>query len=221
MLMSTMLKEMRQSMLDGTESSGGLGAETMTETVDTELGRVLSRSGGFGLAEQLSQTIERQLGTAAPAAAPAPARPDVPDTVPAPSPAPPAGALSLPTGRTTSGFGWRRDPIDGQPRLHRGVDVAMAYGADVHAAAAGTVSFAGNRGTYGNLVVIDHADGRQTRYAHLSGVSVSAGEQVEAGQVIGQAGRSGRTTGTHLHFEVIADGHAVDPSSAKEARRAN
>ena len=87
----------------------------------------------------------------------------------------------------------------------------MAYGRDVKAAAAGTVAFAGVQNGYGKTVVINHDGGRQTRYAHLSAENVRAGDVVSEGQILGKSGNSGRSTGPHLHFEMLVDGQPVNP----------
>lgn len=116
----------------------------------------------------------------------------------------------------SSPFGWRQDPITGGSSFHQGVDLKMAYGRDVKAAAAGTVVFAGTQGGYGQTVVINHEGGRQTRYAHLSAENVRAGDVVSEGQIIGKSGNSGRSTGPHLHFELLVDGHPVDPARDAE-----
>ena len=92
----------------------------------------------------------------------------------------------------------------------------MAYGQDVKAAADGVVSFSGVQNGYGQTVVIDHDGGRQTRYAHLSQEFVRAGDVVAEGQVLGKSGNSGRTTGPHLHFEMLVNGRPVDPAIADE-----
>jgi murein DD-endopeptidase MepM/ murein hydrolase activator NlpD len=121
-------------------------------------------------------------------------------------------ALQLPLlGRITSTFGARRDPINGRYRKHQGVDIAAPAGSPISAAAEGTVIFAGRQRGYGNTVVIAHADGRQTRYAHAARLLVAAGEQVAAGQTIATVGRTGRATGPHLHFEVAEQGRRVNP----------
>lgn len=112
---------------------------------------------------------------------------------------------------TTSKFGWRGDPFHGQRRFHSGVDLRAAYGTEVPAAGAGRVTFAGERGGYGTLVVVQHADGMETRYAHLSAAGVKEGDRVDSGQVIGRVGSSGRSTAPHLHFEVRINGARVDP----------
>ncbi len=116
----------------------------------------------------------------------------------------------------SSKFGWRHDPFTGTAQFHHGVDIAVAYGHDVKAAAEGTVSFAGVQNGYGNTVVIDHDGGRQTRYAHLSQESVRAGDVVAEGQVLGKSGNSGRSTGPHLHFEMLVNGQPVDPTVVGE-----
>ena len=120
--------------------------------------------------------------------------------------------LQLPvTGRITSQFGARRDPIHGHRRFHRGLDIAAPRGTPIEAAAEGTVVFAGRQRGYGNTVIIEHADGRRTRYAHAQELHVQAGETVEAGQEIATVGSTGRATGPHVHFEVIEDGKRVNP----------
>jgi murein DD-endopeptidase MepM/ murein hydrolase activator NlpD len=112
---------------------------------------------------------------------------------------------------TTSSFGWRTDPIRGGRRFHGGVDLGAAYGTAVPAAAGGEVVFAGERGSYGNLVIVRHAGGLETRYAHLSTLAVAAGDRVEEGAPIGRVGSTGRSTAPHLHFEVLVNGERVDP----------
>lgn len=127
-----------------------------------------------------------------------------------------AGEPAVPTvdGHVTSHFGWRRDPITGESRFHRGVDLAAVYGQDVQAAKAGQVVFSGEQRGYGNTVVVEHGDGTRTRYAHLSALLVSQGDRVDGGQPVGRAGHSGRATGTHVHFEVTtADGRRLNPEN--------
>jgi hypothetical protein len=97
--------------------------------------------------------------------------------------------------------------------MHTGVDLRADYGSSVGASMSGKVWFAGVRSGYGNLVVIDHGNGVATFYAHLSAIAVAIGESVEAGQLVGLVGSTGRSTGPHLHYEVRANGHPVDPSS--------
>ena len=111
----------------------------------------------------------------------------------------------------TSGFGYRADPFLGRLALHPGVDLAEAYGAEIHAAASGRVAHAGPAGGYGNMVEIDHGNGLATRYAHMSDVLVEEGQEVDRGAVLGRLGSTGRSTGPHLHYEVRVDGEPVDP----------
>ena len=114
-------------------------------------------------------------------------------------------------GRASSGYGSRFDPIQHKEIKHPGFDLAAPTGTTVDAAAAGTVTHAGPAGTYGNLVIIKHGDGVETRYAHLSATSVKEGDHVSAGQPIGAVGTTGYSTGPHLHFEVRKDGQPIDP----------
>lgn len=116
------------------------------------------------------------------------------------------------SGRISSQFGNRFHPVDRTTKFHGGLDIAVPTGTPVGSAAEGTVTFAGWKGGYGNLVVIEHPDGRQTRYAHLSSVSVAEGDAVSMGQRIAFSGSTGKSTGPHLHFEVRENGRPVDPT---------
>jgi murein DD-endopeptidase MepM/ murein hydrolase activator NlpD len=111
----------------------------------------------------------------------------------------------------TSTFGVRRDPILGMPALHSGMDFRAPTGTDVRATAPGTVVKAGRNGGYGRMVEVDHANGFSTRYAHLSRIRVKVGQMVNAGDIVGESGSTGRSTGPHLHYEVRRNGDAVDP----------
>jgi len=107
--------------------------------------------------------------------------------------------------------GARRDPVTGEPEFHGGLDIAGDKGQPVYATAAGTVVSAGYQGAYGKLIEIDHDFGLTTRYGHLLNFTVKAGDQVKRGQVIGQVGATGRATGYHLHYEVLANGKLLNP----------
>jgi murein DD-endopeptidase MepM/ murein hydrolase activator NlpD len=111
----------------------------------------------------------------------------------------------------SSGFGYRSDPFSGRAAMHAGLDFRGAVGSPIHAAADGKVSFVGRRQGYGKVVEISHGNGLMTRYAHMSAWKTRVGQQVEAGDVIGQIGSTGRSTGPHLHFEVRINGRAVNP----------
>jgi len=121
---------------------------------------------------------------------------------------------SLPVAGTwrASGYGWRIDPITGQAAVHEGIDFIAEPGTPIHAAAAGVVAFAGYHPTYGNLVEVDHGGGLITRYAHASKLLVKQGEFVKRGAPIAKVGSTGRSTGSHLHFEVRQNGAALNPT---------
>jgi murein DD-endopeptidase MepM/ murein hydrolase activator NlpD len=116
-------------------------------------------------------------------------------------------------GWMSSGFGLRSDPFTGRKAYHEGVDIASRLGSHIKAMGGGVVSYAGEKEGYGLMVEINHGNGVSTRYAHSSGLLVKVGDRVQKGQDIALVGSSGRSTGPHLHFEVLHDGHAVDPQS--------
>lgn len=232
-LMAQMLRQMRQSLLSDDEADIGLGGETMTETMEVELARQLAAQGGIGLAPIIERGLAQQLGqgpgkvsanprdvvpsplvgsTTRPmpyinlkASAPVPESTDASPVVPIESP------IESPV---SSAFGWRRDPFHGLQRFHAGVDFRAAYGREVQTAAPGRVTFAGDQGGYGATVVVEHPGGVQTRYAHLSSITVSPGQELASGDIVGRVGQSGRATGPHLHFEVLVNGRRVDPQLA-------
>lgn len=114
-------------------------------------------------------------------------------------------------GYITSHYGERIDPFTGRESFHPGLDIGVPFGEAVRAVAAGVVTFAGDRTGYGKVVEVDHGDGYMTRYAHNSKLVAHVGEHVHAGEVISDAGSSGRSTGPHVHFEVWHDGKLVNP----------
>jgi murein DD-endopeptidase MepM/ murein hydrolase activator NlpD len=111
----------------------------------------------------------------------------------------------------SSGFGVRYDPFTSHPAFHSGLDFSGGRMTPIHATAPGVVSFTGVRSGYGNTVEIDHGRGFKTRYAHMAAISVSVGQQVAVGQRLGGMGSTGRSTGTHLHYEVWVNGRAQNP----------
>jgi murein DD-endopeptidase MepM/ murein hydrolase activator NlpD len=232
MLLVQMLREMRKSgsWEDEKGDKSGFGSETLFEMIDVELASYLTKAQGFGLEKSLvKQVAGNPAGgvNAVPLHLPSLDLPtidnattdvrsrgslDPPDG--AEGAASIAGPLDLLADRVqTSPFGWRRDPFSGATTYHRGVDLRAAYGEAIGAAEAGKVVFAGEQGGYGQTVVVEHADGVRTRYAHLSSLMTEVGAEVKAGEAIGRAGRSGRATGTHLHFEVTQNGRPIDPHS--------
>ncbi|MFN8057533.1 MAG: peptidoglycan DD-metalloendopeptidase family protein [Vicinamibacterales bacterium] len=121
-------------------------------------------------------------------------------------------------GWITSGFGLRSDPFTGNPALHFGLDISTDRGKPVYSTADGRVSFVGPSGEYGNLVIVDHDFGLETRYAHLSGFAAKQGDEVKRGTVVGYVGNTGRTTSTHLHYEVWVNGRPINPLGLLVAR---
>ncbi|MBA3895910.1 MAG: M23 family metallopeptidase, partial [Sphingomonadaceae bacterium] len=127
------------------------------------------------------------------------------------------GIVAIPSQRPvdvvtfTSGFGVRTDPFRGGAAMHAGVDMPGPIGTSIYATADGIVGRAEWANGYGNLVELEHGRGIQTRYGHLSAILVQPGQRVKRGQLIARMGSTGRSTGSHLHYEVRLDGHAVNP----------
>ena len=231
MLMLQMVQQMRKSLLDESEEPEGFGGSTMQETFDSEFSRFLAQSGGVGLGDLMARTLDARARTATPdpaAAAAHPAAYDLHTTAPGlPLGASAVGAgggrftdrvdvpasVDLPLSTpVTSAYGWRSDPFTGEAKFHRGVDLRASYGTEVPAAMGGTVVSAGERGTYGNLVVVRDGQGVETRYAHLSAMLVKEGDAIESGTPIGRVGSTGRSAAPHLHFEVLVNGERLDPA---------
>jgi len=122
------------------------------------------------------------------------------------------GRLPVQKGVKTSGFGNRKDPFNRRAAFHSGVDFAAPVGTPIQASAGGKVIFSGVIGSYGKVVEIDHGAGLVTRYAHLSKLLVKKNQVVTPGQLIAKMGSTGRSTGSHLHFEILKDGRFVDPA---------
>jgi murein DD-endopeptidase MepM/ murein hydrolase activator NlpD len=114
-------------------------------------------------------------------------------------------------GWLTGTFGGRSDPFSGEPAFHQGLDISTEKGQPVYATADGTVETASYTGDYGNLIVIKHGFGLVTRYGHLSRYNVKPGTQVKRGDVIGFVGATGRATGAHVHYEILANGQLINP----------
>jgi murein DD-endopeptidase MepM/ murein hydrolase activator NlpD len=117
----------------------------------------------------------------------------------------------LTTGWLTSNFGDRTDPITGEAERHTGLDISAKRGTAVFATADGTVQLASFNGSYGNCVELSHGYGITTRYGHLSKFAVEVGQQIKRGDVIGYVGATGRTTGSHLHYEILLNSKPINP----------
>jgi murein DD-endopeptidase MepM/ murein hydrolase activator NlpD len=114
-------------------------------------------------------------------------------------------------GFITSTFGYRKSPFTGLRDFHHGLDIGAKIGTAVKSSADGKVTFAGKQGPLGNLVIIDHGHGMLTRYGHLNKISINRGDFVKRGEIIGEVGNTGRSTGSHLHYEVHLNGVPVNP----------
>ncbi len=199
----TLLKEMRESADMGSGLFSGTEMETFSDLFDQEIAsRVAGR--GLGLADMIVKGARRSAAMAA-------YGPEQPHPIAAGR-----GGFAWPLpsatpGRVSSDFGHRADPLGDGAKHHSGLDLAAPEGTPILAVKGGVVRRAGVAGGYGNLVEIDHGDGVSTRYAHQAELRVEPGQRVEAGEVIGTVGSTGRSTGPHLHLEVRVDGEAVDP----------
>lgn len=134
----------------------------------------------------------------------------------------PSMALSLPGAsfvyplvgtRVSSDYGWRKHPVVKAVRHHDGIDLAAPQGALIRAVRKGTVVFADPYGGYGNLIVVRHAGNMTSHYGHCKDIKVRPGQQVNAGEIIGTVGATGRVTGPHLHFELRIDGAPQNPEA--------
>lgn len=201
---------------------GGFAGDTFKQMLDEALADKMSGAGGLGMATLFESHLDGSAKIAAtsargPELAPGMHGPALPfAAIPDPSNLGPelggAPRFALPVaGRATSGYGERIDPIHHTASLHPGFDLAAPTGTKVGAARGGDVVHAGPAGTYGNLVIVRHEDGFETRYAHLSEVHVKKGDRVETGTDIGAVGSTGHSTGPHLHFEIRRQGKALDP----------
>jgi len=114
-------------------------------------------------------------------------------------------------GWLSSYFGMRKDPFSGKPAMHKGVDFAGSEDADIIATASGVVSWAGERYGYGQLIEINHGDNLKTRYGHNKEIKVAVGDVVTKGQVIAKMGSTGRSTGPHVHYEILRNNRQIDP----------
>jgi len=115
-------------------------------------------------------------------------------------------------GQITAGFGQRMDPFSGEGAFHAGVDISVPFGTKVEATADGIVLEAGPESGYGNEILIDHGYGLTTKYGHLSKIFVVVGQELKRGQAIGAVGMTGKTTGPHLHYEVLIHDTPVNPT---------
>ncbi len=215
LFVSYLLKVMRETIGQSDEPGSGFGRQIYTELFDQELARGMAQRSALGIADLVVRHLASERA--------APAEPEAgTDTRPAGVPDPSSNVIEpdIPDFRlpvqapVSSGFGLRRDPFNHRLKVHRGIDIAAPAGTEVQAALGGEVVSARYERGYGNTVVIRHSDGLQTRYAHLDTLTVKEGEVVPPLHVLGAVGNTGRSTGPHLHFEVIRNGARIDPEQA-------
>ncbi len=216
-----LLKVMRETVEESDGAEGGLGKTIYTELFDQELSRELARQGALGISDLLVKHLSTQgvvHGAEGAGQQPADeipaglATPHIRERSAVEQPDSDIPDFQLPVSApVSSSFGTRMDPFTRQVRFHRGLDLAAPAGTEVRAAMAGEVVLAGYQQGYGNTVVVQHAGGVQTRYAHLGPLQVNKGDPVAAEQVLGSVGSTGRSTGPHIHFEVTRFGAQVDP----------
>lgn len=203
MFINYLLKVMRSTIDSEEDGELSMGKDLYMDMFDSEIALSIARNRSLGIGDMIYRQLqERGLDTTkSDSASPVPA-----NTTPAPA------ALSIPvTGRLSSNFGLRNDPLTGTPTFHKGIDIAAAAGTPFKAATDGKVVFAGVLNGYGNTVILEHAGGERTLYGHASQILVKAGDSVKAEQPLGLVGSTGRSTGPHLHFEALVGGQALDP----------
>ncbi len=208
LLVHQLLKSMRATIPQGGMMDGGYGEQVFGDMLDMEYARLGQGQGGFGLADLVAEQLgaSNEMPAARPAAARAAARSYQGQA--------PGGFMMPVAGRVSSTFGPRQLEHEHATRNHPGMDIAAPEGTPIRAAAGGRVVFSGERGGYGNAVIVDHGNGVQTLYAHASELLVREGDAVTAGTPIARVGSTGYSTGPHLHFEVRRDGRPVDPAPA-------
>jgi murein DD-endopeptidase MepM/ murein hydrolase activator NlpD len=221
-----LLKVMRETIEESGLTEGGFGKSIYTELFDQEVSLTIARRGALGISDLLRKNLVGQNSEASPAPASTPASGPHPSSQASPANSRASDPneceisdLQLPVqGPVSSSFGLRRDPFSHNIRFHKGLDLSAPEGLKVVAALPGKVISAGYQSGYGNAVLVQHSGGVQTRYAHLGSVNVRAGDVVDSESILGTVGQTGRSTGPHLHFEVIRLGQAINPLTAADSR---
>jgi murein DD-endopeptidase MepM/ murein hydrolase activator NlpD len=210
MLTGYLLKVMRaavdKSEEDGESSS--FGKDVYQEMFDNEIALHMARTQSLGIADMLYRQLENQVKGEKPST---PDKASDHDADPTPASQIQSGTCIPSAVRISSDFGWRSDPIDRQIRFHHGVDLAASSGTPIRAIQAGQVVYSGKMGNYGNTVIVEHQNGYRSLYAHALENHVQAGDVVSEGQILGLVGNTGRSTGSHLHFELQKDGTKINP----------
>jgi len=191
-----MIKAMRATTKES--AVGGLGNDTYMSMFDMELSKIFAER-GMGLQDMLVKGLTATSGLVK-TSEPQTLSEEIKTILP--------GDQRL---RISSDFGLRQDPFTGDKKFHHGLDLPAPEGAEVHPVHKGTVLFSGQQGGYGNVVIVDHGDGFVSKYAHNEANLVNAGDAVDPATVIATVGSTGRSTGPHVHFEVLYRGEKVDP----------
>ena len=219
-----LLKIMRETIEESSTEGGGFGKSVYTELFDQEIALSMARRGALGIGDIIYKSFtESENGyDFEPGEAALPARtgsrpaPERLNKLSASGAEESTQEMYVPflhvNAPVSSAFGMRKDPFTGTQRFHKGIDLAAPAGTPVVAALPGKVVSAGYESGYGNTVLVEHDGGLQTRYGHLASVNVKAGDVVTSEDTLGKVGSTGRSTGAHLHFEVIRMGTPVDPA---------
>jgi murein DD-endopeptidase MepM/ murein hydrolase activator NlpD len=212
-----LLKVMRETIEESGLMEGGFGKSIYTELFDQEVSLSMAEHGALGIGNLLYRNMEKRLSESVPSN-------EASKELQPPAQASPSNSevsmqneseisdLQLPVcAPVSSSFGLRKDPFSHNIRFHKGLDLAAPEGTSVIAALPGKVIEAKYEAGYGNTIVLQHANGIQTRYGHLADMNVKAGDVVGSEDVLGTVGQTGRSTGPHLHFEVTRMGEPVNP----------
>ncbi len=221
-----LLKTMRETIEESGLMEGGFGKSIYTDLFDQEVSLSLAKRGTLGISDLVYKSLLPKADAEQSKKNGQPSTPEPAGTTAVPS-SPSSqnretsrpqeceiSDLQLPVQASiSSAFGMRSDPFSHQARFHKGLDLAAPEGMKVVPALPGTVVSAGYESGYGNTVLIKHPGGLQTRYGHLGSIDVKVGDSVTSQDTLGTVGNTGRSTGPHLHFEVIRMGTPVDPSA--------
>lgn len=201
-----MLKSMRSTIVKSGLINESNSEKIYTSLIDAELSRVLAEDAGIGLYKVLASQLGEGDDETGDVKAP-------PVTSGLRERLEEIGNLRFPTvGSVSSGFGMRKDPLNGGMMFHHGIDIAARAGELVFSVSDGEVIFSGKKEGYGNVVEVRHSNGYVTLYGHNSENVVKSGDSVRSGEPIARVGSSGRSIGPHLHFEVLRDGVRLDPT---------
>jgi murein DD-endopeptidase MepM/ murein hydrolase activator NlpD len=227
LFLSYMLKVMRSTVESEKEETSSLGKDVYMEMFDNEIALNIARVRSLGIGEMMYRQLTAQSSknrepdsnsSSKRIEADSPLLPIDSSAHGKPESSVQEGSGNLDgsfvapiEGELTSAYGLRRHPLTQKARFHQGLDIAAPAGTPFRAAQSGTVIFSGVLGGYGNTIILEHAEGYRTLYAHAAKLLVSQGESVGAKQAIGIVGNTGRSTGTHLHFELQKGGEKADP----------